>query len=238
MNKYFVYQHIRNDKNYVFYIGIGKINPKYPTYKMQHYRAYSKSGRNPIWKNITNKTSYTVEIIEDNLNFEEVKNKEIELIQYYGKLKSGGLLSNISDGGETVKEELITVLNDPKCSQPVYQYTIEGNFLKEWPSTNEIKRQLGYDNSVIRKALKGKTKSPNISYGYQWFTEYKGPITLGSDFGKTTLHKKVKVSNGDVVLFFNSRQECATYFKVESAQITNAIRTKGTVRKFKIENND
>ena len=238
MEKYFVYQHIRDDKKSIFYIGIGKIRTDnlFTTEKMKHYRAYSKQGRNPIWKAIVNKTSYTVEIIKSNISKEEAIELEISLIEKYGKIKNKGLLSNISDGGETVLPELLTVLNDPKCSQRVYQYDLEGNFIKEWLSTNQIKRELNFDNSVIRKALKGKTKSPNISYGFQWFLEYKGEKISKSDSGKTTLHKAVKLTKGDEVLIFNSREECAKYFKVKSYQITNALNGNFKFKKYKVEN--
>lgn len=238
MEKYFVYQHIRDDKKSIFYIGIGKVRTDIlaTTDKMKHYRAYSKQGRNPIWKNIVNKTSYTVEIVKTNLSKQEAIDLEISLIEKYGKIKNKGLLSNISNGGETVLPELLTVLNDPKCSQRVYQYDLEGNFLKEWLSTNQIKRELGFDNSVIRKALTGKTKSPNISYKFQWFLEYKGEKINASDSGKITLHKGVKLTKGNEVLIFNSREECAKYFKVKSGQITNALNGNFRFRKYKVEN--
>ena len=240
MKKYFVYQHIRDDKKSIFYIGIGKIRTDNlaTTDKMKHYRAYSKQGRNPIWKRIVNKTSYTVEIVKTDLSKQEAINLEILLIEKYGKIKNKGLLSNITDGGETVLPELLTVLNDPKCSQKVYQYDLKGNFIKEWLSTNQIKRELGFDNSVIRKALIGKTKSPNISYNYQWFLEYKGSLIEPSDSGKTTLHKGVKLIKDNEVLIFNSREQCAKYFKVKSSQITNALNGNFKFRKYKVENYD
>lgn len=240
MEKYFVYQHIREDKNSIFYVGIGKVRTDIlaTTDKMKHYRAYSKQGRNPIWKAIVNKTSYTVEIVETDLTKEEAISLEISLIEKYGKIKNKGLLSNISDGGETVLPELLTVLNDPKCSQRVYQYDLEGNFLKEWLSTNQIKRELGFDNSVIRKALTGKTKSPNISYKFQWFLEYKGEKINVSDSGKITLHKGVKLTKGDEVLIFNSREDCAKYFDVKSYQITNALKGKYKFKNYSVENYD
>jgi len=50
----YVYRHIRLDKNEPFYIGIGKID----NYK----RAYLKSIRNVIWKQIVNKTNYDIYI--------------------------------------------------------------------------------------------------------------------------------------------------------------------------------
>lgn len=238
MEKYFVYQHIRNDKNTIFYVGIGKIrlDNLATTDKMKHYRAYSKQGRNPIWKAVINKTSYTIEIIKTDISKQEAINLEIFLIEKYGKIKNKGLLSNITNGGETVLPELLTVLNDPKCSQKVYQYDLQGNFIKEWLSTNQIKRELGFDNSVIRKSLIGKTKSPNISYNFQWFLEYKGEKIASSDSGKTTLHKGVKLIKGEEVLIFKSREECAKYFNVKSYQITNALSGNFKFRKYKVEN--
>jgi hypothetical protein len=235
---YFVYKHIREDKGNVFYIGIGKLrsDKSATTFKMKHYRAYSKQGRNPIWKRIIEKTNYKVEIIITGISFKEAKNLEIDLISKYGKIKEKGLLANLSDGGETVSQDLITVLNDPKCSERVYQYDLDGNFIKEWLSTNQIKRELGFNNSVIRKALKGKTKSPNVSYKFQWFLEYKGEKIPKSDSGKITLHKGVILENENETLSFNSRQECAEYFKVQSAQISNAIKNNWNFKGYKIKN--
>ena len=233
-----MYQHIRKDKNTIFYIGIGKIQTgqRITTFKLQHYRAYTKSRRNPIWKNIIAKTRYTVEILVTGVSLEEACSLEIELISKYGKMSEGGTLSNITSGGESVSKRLITVLNDPKCSQLVYQYDLKGNFVKEWLSTNQITRELGFDNSVIRKALKGTTKSPNISYYFQWYLEYKGEKIESSGGGKLTLHRPVMLTKGDEVLIFNSRDECAKHFNVKSFQITNAIRNKGKFKTYEINN--
>jgi len=238
MGKYFVYKHTRKDKNTIFYIGIGKIRTDKlaTTFKMQHYRAYSKQGRNPIWKRIVAKSEYDIEIIITGVSFNKAKNLEIELISKYGKIKEKGLLANISDGGETVHEDLITVLNDPKCSQRVYQYDLQGNFIKEWLSTNQIKRELGFDNSVIRKSLKGNIKSPNISYNFQWYLEYKGSKIAPSDSGKTTLHKPVILTKENETLIFNSREECAKHFNVQSAQVSNAIKNRWKFKTYKINN--
>lgn len=238
MNNYFVYRHWRRDTNEVFYVGIGKLrNDRIATtFKMKHYRAYSKYKRNPIWKNIVNKTEYEVEIFKDNITKEEAISLEIELISIYKRYKDGGKLSNITSGGETVPDSLITVENDPKCSEKVYQYSLEGIFIKEWPSTNQIKRELGFDNSVIRKALVGKTKSPNISHGFQWFLEYKGQNIPKVSGGKTTLHKGVILMKENEKLIFGSREECARYFGVQSSQVTNAIKNNWKFKTYKVEN--
>jgi hypothetical protein len=92
MNTWYVYSHIRLDKNSPFYIGIG--NQK--AYK----RAFMKKGRNKIWKSIVEKTKYEVQILIDNLTKEEADIKEKYYISVYKKIKDGGILCNLTDGGD------------------------------------------------------------------------------------------------------------------------------------------
>jgi len=89
----YVYRHIRLDKNEPFYIGIGS-DKKYK-------RAYKKIQRNIFWNRIVNKTDYEVEILIDDLTWEEACEKEKEFISLYGRrdLKSGTLV-NLTNGGE------------------------------------------------------------------------------------------------------------------------------------------
>ena len=61
-----------------------------------------------------------------------------------------------------------TQINDPNKSKPVLQFTKSGDFIREWSSTMEIQRQLGYNNSNISACCLGKLKS---AYGFCW--EYK-----------------------------------------------------------------
>lgn len=238
MSKYFVYRHIREDKNTVFYIGIGKIRTgkQDTTFRMRHYRAYTKQGRNPIWYRIVAKSSYIIEVIHTGISFDDAKNIEIKLISEYGKMKNNGLLCNITDGGEIIPENLITSFNDPKCSEKVYQYGLDGRFIREWPSTNQIQRELGFDNSVIRKAIKGKTKSSNVSYKFQWFLSYMGDTVLPTSGGKKTLHRPVILIKDGNKLLFDSREECAKHFNVQSAQITGAIKNGWRFRTYEIKN--
>ena len=90
----YVYRHIRLDKNEPFYIGIGKDN----TYK----RAFqsSKTKRSDFWHNIASK-GYEVEILMDNLTWEQACEKEKEFISIYGRKDLGqGSLVNLTNGGE------------------------------------------------------------------------------------------------------------------------------------------
>lgn len=76
--KWYVYKHIRLDKNEPFYIGIGLVK--------NYGRAFSTRFRNDIWKNIAKKTEYKVEILFENLTEYEAKSIEIDLISKYGKI--------------------------------------------------------------------------------------------------------------------------------------------------------
>src|SRR5690606_36123715 len=90
----YLYRHIRLDKNEPFYIGIGSDS----NYK----RAYSVHNRNRHWKNIVAKTNYEVEIVLDELSWEQAANKEKEFIALYKRKLDGGCLCNLTLGGEGV----------------------------------------------------------------------------------------------------------------------------------------
>jgi len=86
-----VYEHLRNDTNEVFYVGISKTTR----------RAFDRNGRNPHWYNIVNKVGYSVNIIHKDIDYKEAKNIEILLIEKYGRNNLGlGNLVNMTDGGE------------------------------------------------------------------------------------------------------------------------------------------
>ena len=71
MKKYYLYRHIRLDKNEPFYIGISSD---------KGFRANDKKKRNKIWKDIISKSDYEIEILFDDLTWEEACLKEIEFI--------------------------------------------------------------------------------------------------------------------------------------------------------------
>lgn len=52
-----------------------------------------------------------------------------------------------------------------KASKKVFQYTLNGEFVAEYPSTMEVQRQLGYSQGNISLCCNGKLKT---AYGYIW----------------------------------------------------------------------
>ena len=88
-----LYKHIRKSDGVIFYIGIGDSK-----------RPNVKSGRNDHWHNTVKKYGYNIEIITDNLTWDEACSLEIKFIAFYGrKDKNLGNLVNWTDGGEGAK---------------------------------------------------------------------------------------------------------------------------------------
>ncbi len=90
----YLYRHIRLDKNEPFYIGIGSDeNGKY-------LRAKKKDSRSKYWHSIVKNHGYSIDIILDDLTWEDAQKKEIEFISLYGrKINKSGILCNITEGG-------------------------------------------------------------------------------------------------------------------------------------------
>lgn len=55
--------------------------------------------------------------------------------------------------------------NNPLISKKVYQYTINGVFIAEYPSTREAARQTGFSKTGISEACRGNFEQLN---GYIW----------------------------------------------------------------------
>jgi hypothetical protein len=86
---FYVYEHIRNDTNAIFYVGKGK-----------NERAYRVNNRNEYWKNIVNKTEYTVRFVVKDVDEELAYLCEEERIDQLKRL--GIKLANINAGGAGV----------------------------------------------------------------------------------------------------------------------------------------
>lgn len=56
-------------------------------------------------------------------------------------------------------------------SKPIYQYDLDGNFIREWACSREVKRQLGINASNIRACCNGQR---NKAGGYMW--KYKSEV--------------------------------------------------------------
>lgn len=175
----YVYRHIRLDSGLPFYIGIGNDN------KYKYSRAYFKSNRSDYWKRIVNKHGYEVEILIDDISWDDACNKESEFIKLYGREDLGtGILINKTDGGEGcvngitketrqkmaaklrgrplpewVKNKLSNAAMGKSvywCEKPIYQFDLYGNLLNEYKSITEVNNKLNISN--LDKHLSGERK--------------------------------------------------------------------------------
>ena len=185
-----LYRHIRQDKNEPFYIGIGESED----------RAYQIKGRTRAWKNIATK-GYDVEVLFDNLTWEESCEKEIEFIALYGRRdKKTGTLVNMTDGGEgtvgykhTVKTKDIIRQSMTGAGNP--------NYGKKRPDHAEKMRVLMY-------GLRIGEKNPQFGKTGYWK-------------GKTTTVAKKIVYDG---IEFESQAKLAKYLNKSRSYITKLIK--------------
>jgi hypothetical protein len=105
MNNNCIYYHLKPCGE-VFYIGIG--NDKRPN---------SKQNRNKYWHNIIEKYGYEVQVLKNDLSWEDAIELEILLISWFGRkdLKLGTLV-NMTDGGEGNKNIVMTPESNIKRS--------------------------------------------------------------------------------------------------------------------------
>lgn len=93
---YFVYQHRRADTDEVFYIGKGSRTPL-----KKYVRAATTSKRNTHWRRIVAKAGgFVAEVLVDFFAEADALMFEQELIALHGRANLGGLLCNMTAGGE------------------------------------------------------------------------------------------------------------------------------------------
>lgn len=64
-----------------------------------------------------------------------------------------------------VETNRIVQRNDKTKSKIVFQYSLDGTFIKEFPSIMEVKRQLGFNQGIISNCCNGKRETHK---GYIW----------------------------------------------------------------------
>ncbi len=193
--RYYLYRHIRLDKNEPFYIGVGSKNKCDITYNT-YGRAYSKHHRNNIWKSIASKTDFEVDILLEDNDLAFIFEKEKEFIKLYGQIiYKSGTLANISVGGDKttlglkMSSETKNKISKAKMGSKsfwkgkkmpvearkkmatskqkyvVSKYDLNGNILETYESIMEAERKTGCFRHGIIMCCKLKRK---ISKGFLW----------------------------------------------------------------------
>lgn len=184
-NCYYIYRHIRKDKNVPFYIGMGKADLNANTYLKMYQRGHNFLKRNNYWTKVYKKTEIKVEILLENLTKEQAINKEIEFINLYGRknLKKG-TLTNLTDGGEgTVNKDLKTRLKISKANKGIKRSEETKNKLKEirknqvrFPCSEITKTKIANANKGNKNGMYGKHGQDNPKSKTVYQVTYEGKI--------------------------------------------------------------
>jgi hypothetical protein len=240
----YVYRHIRLDKNVPFYIGIGSDSDYKRAYQLKNSR------RNPIWNKIISKTDIEIEILIDNLTYEEAILKEIEFINLYGRLNiNTGTLSNLTYGGEgtkglIVKEETknklsqrFTGIGNPMYGKKLSKESIEKGRLKRLGKTawNKGKKNI-YSDELLKKMSDSKkgifVGEKNGMFGKKHSEQSKAKMSenkrgkIAWNVGKKGVNG---ISNAKIVLnlengiFYNSCKEASLIYDIKHSTLKSKL---------------
>jgi hypothetical protein len=188
-----VYRHRRLDTDEIFYIGIGK------TLR----RPYRKDTRNTLWYNITKKTNYKVEILSENLSWEDACDLEKLLISEYGRRDLGlGPLVNMTNGGDgtvNFSKDILQYLSKIKKGKKLTDETKK--------KMSKIKKELG----LIPPSQKGKKRSEESKLKRKNTIEINGA------------HNAKKVINSLTNEIWNSAKECAEKNNINKQTLINKL---------------
>lgn len=214
IGKYYVYSHLRLDTNKIFYIGIGA---KYRN-STDYSRAKQKGkNRSLLWNRVVSKTKYSINIIFESDDYDTVKNKEKQLIKFYGKIKDkkGGILVNFTDGGDG-----LLGFRAKNSIKSVYLYDKGGNFLREFEAHVDCANFLGVKRvSVSLSVNKNFLIKNHIVKNYK--TKKVKPIKNISEKLKERRSKKViqMDRNKNKIKIWTSTEEAAKALEISGGHI-------------------
>jgi len=147
---FYVYEHIRNDTNEIFYVGKGSGD-----------RCYKKIGRNQHWHNIVNYAGFTVRMIVEDISEDLALELEIELIKELREL--GIPLVNYTDGGDGVSG---------------YKHTDEARARMSEKRTG-VKRK-PFSEETLAKMSEVHRGSNNPMYGKEFTNEHRARLVISA----------------------------------------------------------
>lgn len=138
--------HTRASDGGIFYIGIGDIK-----------RPFKRSNRTKFWKHIVNKHGYNIQIIAENLTWENACDLEKKYIAFYGRRdKNQGCLVNLTDGGDGVCGFIHSEEARKKISEANKGKIFSKETLKKISEANTGKKRSQETLKKLSEAHKGK----------------------------------------------------------------------------------
>ena len=165
-----------------FYIGIG----------LDTKRAYSKTHRNAHWKSIVGKTDYEVEVLFDEIDYEYAKIKEKEFIALYKRKVDGGILCNLTLGGDGVLGIVHSEEAREKMGAPN-----KGKTISEWQKkrTSEFHKGRKRSEETKKKMSESALGEKNSRYGIKASKETRQKMSDSAKKGEDSKVSKLTESN-------------------------------------------
>lgn len=149
-NNFYVYSHIKKTDGECFYIGKGKGN-----------RYITPLSRNRYWKEIVKKHGFISIILVNNIDEKTAFKLESSFCNQIGYENLTNIRKETGWGGHSHQPETIL-----KLSKPVFQYDLDGNFIKKWDSATLASNCFGKSSpAAITECCRGIRKS---IYGFKW----------------------------------------------------------------------
>lgn len=188
------------------------------------YTLKQKTHRSPILQSIYDKHGinvFTFELVE-----ECPKDNLLKREQYWiDKLKPTLNSSKIAGKPPIKSKEQIKRQSDnlrKLLSKTVYQYTLDGQLIKEWLNAKEAAKFYNIHHSAINRCAQGKVKSSNK---FQWSYTNKDNMAVYINPNKRPI--TIYDTKGNVVDVFNSIKESSIKLKIDRPLISNTIKRKG-----------
>lgn len=187
-----------------------------PNYRCNWINSLVKKGLKPFIEEI------------DKCTWEESANLEIYYIKYYKSI--GCNLVNLTDGGEGIlglkfsKERINKLKNSlRKHSKKVYQYDLNGSFIKEWLNAKEASENTGLSYTNIIHCCIGLKKSHGSFIWSYTFNNTIKPYSINR-----SRIKKVKVINIETgnSLIYNSITEACKDLNVFTSNAAKCLKGK------------
>jgi group I intron endonuclease len=199
-----VYQHKNKTTEEVFYIGIGKTKD----------RAYSKYSRGKFWIDYTSKYEYEVEIMHEDIIWEDACLIEKYLINFYGRRDLGlGTLVNQTDGGDGILGYSFSKENLVKLSEK-----------RSGKNNGFYNKKHSEETIELLRAQKSGSKHPMWGKKQSEETKLKRGLKLK---GKPAVNKK-RVKHVKDNLEFDSTHELQKYYNIGTGAFYSRV-NKGKI---------
>jgi hypothetical protein len=218
----YVYRHIRLDKNEPFYIGIGT--------SMYYNRAYRHNNRSNFWKSVANKGGYEVEILMDNLTWEQACEKEKEFISIYGRIDlKTGCLVNMTDGGDGTLNSIISKEHREKIAEANRRRVFTQEDREKISIRHFGRKQSIESRKKISNALKNSQKFKEaIKINSEKFKGYKhseqSKISIAKSKSKPIYQKTI---DGNIIKIWDSANQVQRDLNYSQANISRCCNGQG-----------